>query len=102
MDRRPQFQAVLSGILGNAEHVYFQPPSDVTMVYPCIVYDFAPGWTSFADDQPYFYEQQYEVKLIGQAPQPEKFELLRSLPKSLHSRSYVAENLRHDVFDIYF
>jgi hypothetical protein len=72
------------------------------MSYPCIVYELAQGYTTFANNRPYTYEQQYEVKLIGQSPQPEKFHQLVMLPKSLHSRSYVADNLRHDVFNIYF
>lgn len=70
--------------------------------YPCIVYGPGPGWTTFADNNPHIYTQQYEVSLIGQAPQPEKFMKLALLPMSVHSRSYVADNLNHDVFNIYF
>lgn len=101
-DRRPQFQAVLEDIIAIADRVYFQPPSNVTMEYPCIVYDLAPGWTKSANNKPYLYKQQYEVKLIGQIPQPDKFHQLAFLPMSLHSHSYVTGNLRHDVFNIYF
>lgn len=72
------------------------------MEYPCIVYGLAPGWTEYANNRPYMYQQQYEVKLIGRSPQPEKFHKLAFLPKSKHSHSYVAENLIHDVFLIYF
>ena len=72
------------------------------MEYPCIKYEFDRGFTSFANNKPYFYEQQYEVMLIGREPQPEKFEMLRSLSKSVHARSFVADNLNHDVFSIYF
>lgn len=104
MDRRLQFQAVLEDVIAIEDRVFFQPPSNMigTLDYPCIVYDLAPGWTTFADNKPFLYEQQYEVKLIGREPQPEKFHLLAFLPKSVHSRSYVADNLRHDVFNIYF
>lgn len=72
------------------------------MEYPCIVYDLDPGYSAFADNKTYIYEQQYEVKLIGRSPQPEKFHQLVHLPKSLHARSFVADNLNHDVFSIYF
>lgn len=98
-DRQPQFQALLEGVLPK---VYFQPPSNVKMEYPCIVYDLATGRTEYANNVPYSYTQQYEVKLIGRAPQPEKFHQLAFLPRSRHSLSYVAENLNHDVFLIYF
>lgn len=102
MDRRPQLQAVLESIMGTSNSVWFQPPSDVRLTYPCIVYDFDRGSTKFANNKPYFYGQQYEVELIGMNPQPEKFEKLRDLPMTLHSRSFVADNLNHDVFSIYF
>lgn len=98
-DRRPQFQLVLEAVLPK---VYFQPPSNVTMEYPCIVYELAPGRSEYANNMPYMYVQQYEVKLIGRSPQPEKFHQLAFLPRSKHSHSYVAENLNHDVFLIYF
>jgi hypothetical protein len=84
------------------DRVYFQPPSDVQMEYPCIVYSLDNGSTRFADNKPYIYEQQYEVQLIGRGPQPDKFHQLVFLPKTLHSRSFVADNLNHDVFSIYF
>lgn len=103
-DRRPQFQLVLEEIIAINDRVFFQPPSNMinTLEYPCIVYDLAPGWTAFADNRPFIYTQQYEVTLIGREPQPDKFHKLAFLPESVHSRSFVADNLRHDVFNIYF
>ena len=98
-DRQPQFQAVLETIL---ERSYFQPPSDVGLEYPCIVYSPDPGLSRHADNKLYFYEQRYQVQLLGWEPQPEKFHALLNLPKSTHSHSFVAENLNHDVFSIYF
>lgn len=101
MDRRPQFQAVLEALQVGLK-VYFQPPEDKDMGYPCIVYHLDAGDTEFANNVPYSYEQRYEVKLISWLPEPELFKKLAALPKSIHARSYVADKLNHSVFSIYF
>lgn len=93
------FQAVLENI---TPKVYFQPPESVKMEYPCIVYRHDPGSSRFANNKPYNYEQQYEVTLISRAPAPELFEKLVALPKTIHARFFVADNLNHNVFSIYF
>jgi hypothetical protein len=101
MDRRPQFQAVLEALQPGLK-VYFQPPEDMKMDYPCIVYQLDPGSTEFANNKPYNYEQQYQVSLISWLPEPVLFKKLAALPKSIHARSYVADKLNHSVFSIYF
>lgn len=101
MDRRLSFQAILEA-LSPGMKVYFQEPEDVKMVYPCIVYSHDPGSTKFANNLPYNYEQQYQVELISYEPQPVLFHKLAALPKSIHARSFVANNLNHGVFSIYF
>lgn len=101
LDRRPQFDEILKA-LDNTIKVYFQPPASMTMVYPCIVYQRDPGSTKFANNKPYNFEQQYQVSLISRSPDESVKEKLAALPKSSHSRFYVADNLNHDVFSIYF
>lgn len=99
MDRRKQFHQVLKTC---TPAVYFEPPEDVGMVYPCIVYQRDPGSTKFANNRPYNYEQQYEVILIARDADTDVLAKLAALPKSTHARFYVADNLNHDVFSIYF
>lgn len=72
------------------------------MEYPCIVYHKEPGSTEYADNRPYTYEQQYEVKLISEDPDSVIFDKLKWFPKSRHSTDYVADNLNHSVFAIFF
>jgi hypothetical protein len=99
MAPRPQFQAVLEDI---CELVYFQPPEDVEMEYPCIVYRREPGSTTYADNIPYSFEQQYEVTLITRDPDDPRHLQLAALRKSRHARHFVVDNLNHDAFTIYF
>lgn len=100
MAPREQFQILLEGI---CERVYFQPPGDMSLVYPCIVYERDRGDTKFANNRPYKFEQQYEVTLISTDPDEDAiFTKLRDLPKSIHARFFVTDNLNHNVFSIYF
>lgn len=99
MAPRLQFQTLLETI---CSRVYFQTPEDILMEYPCIVYQRDPGSSKFANNRPYHYEQQYEVKLISRSPDTDIFGKLAALPKSTHARFFVSDNLNHDVFSIYF
>lgn len=84
------------------EHVYFQPPTNIQIQYPCIIYkrDFAD--TKFADDQPYSFMLRYMVTVIDPNPDSDIPAMVASLPKSLFNRFYTADNLNHDVFNVYF
>lgn len=101
MGRRQQFQTVLESLKPGLK-VYFQPGATITMEYPCIVYQRDPGSTKFANGKPYNFDQQYQVTLIARSPDTDIFEKLAALPKSTHARFFVADNLNHDVFSIYF
>lgn len=83
-------------------NVYFQPPKGFLMQYPCIVYRKEPGLTQYADNSPYKYDQQYEVTFITLEPDSDIPDKLIWLPKSRLSTTFVADNLYHYVFAIYF
>lgn len=84
------------------EHVYFQPPTNVHLEYPCIVYkrDFAE--TKFADDNPYNHTKRYMIIIIDQDPDSEIPDKVASMPMSLFNRFYTADDLNHDVYNVYF
>lgn len=101
MHLREELQDLLEALLGSGE-VYFQPPPTVQMVYPCIVYGRTNAKTEFANNNPYLYEKQYLITVIDKNPDsliPDKVALL---PKCLFDRHYTADNLNHDVFNMYF
>lgn len=99
MGKRLDLQAILKQITAN---VYFQPPSSVTMQYPCIVYQRDDADTKFADDSPYSYTQRYQVTLIDRNPDSTLFDAIRILPLCRYDRSFATEGLNHDVFNLYF
>ena len=102
MGRRLEFQTFLEGVLGS-ENVYFQPPANVKMNYPCIVYSRDAGDSSFADNASYRYSQRYQVTYIDRNPDRETIiEKIVRLPMCIYRRFYTVDNLNHDVFVLYF
>lgn len=99
MAPRPELQAILELI---CPKVYFQPPANVQIEYPAIVYERDRGDSKFADNHPYTVTQRYSMTLISRNPDESIFGALAALPMCVHERFFVADNLNHDVFSIYF
>lgn len=97
--RRLQLHEILKGFVPN---VYFQPPATVKMKYPCIVYNRDNADTKFAGNLPYRYIKRYQVTVIDQDPDSEIPDKVAALPMCLFDRFFTADNLNHDVFNIYF
>lgn len=93
----------LHGILETfTENVYFQPPINVQLRYPCIIYkrDFAD--TKFADDKPYNHQLRYMITIIDPDPDSTIPDKVASMPMSMFNRFYTADNLNHDVYNVYY
>lgn len=84
------------------DHVYFQPPKNVQMEYPAIVYERDRADTSFADNSPYRFTKQYTLTVISRDPDEAIAIAVAHLPMCTHNRFYVADNLNHDAFSLYF
>lgn len=101
MAPRLQLQELLEFTLGST-NVYFQPPANVQMVYPCIVYNRDRVDTVFADNDQYRFNKRYQVTVIDRNPDSDIPDRVAKLPLCSHSRFFTADNLNHDVFNIYF
>lgn len=99
-DRRLELDAELREILGST-NVYFQPPENIKMLYPAIVYNRARGWSNSADNYGYRFTQGYSVTYISNDPDNEIIEKLTFREKSTYDRSFIADALSHDVFTLY-
>lgn len=84
------------------DNVYFQPPSNIKMEYPCIKYSRNDAFTDFADNNPYSFTKQYIVTVIDRDPDSSIPALVKELPACVFDRYYAADNLNHDVFRISF
>ena len=101
MAPRLELQTLFEEILGT-ENVYFQPPANIEMQYPCILYKRDSANAIFADNNPYRKELRYQVIVIDRNPDGEILEKILALPLCRYDRFYTAENLNHDVFELYF
>jgi len=101
MGQRLDLQELLEEILG-APSVYFQPPASVQLAYPCFVYQRDALDTKFADNAPYNLKQRYQVTYIDRDPDSQVPLKLAALPMCTFDRFFVADNLNHDVYRLYF
>ena len=101
MAPRSELQTLLSEILGT-NNVYFQPPTNIVLKYPCVVYKRDLSETKFADNLPYSNMTRYQVTVIDENPDSAIPTKVAALPLCLFVRFYTADNLNHDVFNIFF
>ena len=87
-----------------SDHVYFQPPENIRMKYPCFVYERSSGYTDNADDIRYHKRFRYELMYITKEPDTNEFikEILDSFMYCTYTRHFVSDNLNHEVFDLYY
>lgn len=99
MAPRLKLQSLLETFTPN---VYFQPPTNVQLKYPCIIYkrDFMDK--KFADDSTYNYMIRYAITVIDPNPDSEIPAKVALMPMCLFNRFYTVDNLNHDVFNVYF
>lgn len=98
---RLELHEVLCSILGT-RNAYFQPPESMKLHYPCIRYQRSDGKTDFADDQPYITRIGYQLIVIDPDPDSEILAKVQQLPTCTWTRNYIANNLNHDVYNIYY
>jgi hypothetical protein len=101
MGTRLELQTVLEGLLGT-DHVYFQPPPNIQMSYPAIVYNRDYQSVSYADNLPYSRKRRYQVTVIAADPDSPVPDLVAELPLTTYVRHFTADDLNHDIYDVYF
>lgn len=102
MNNRLSLHEELKSVIGN-NHVYFQPPDNIRMVYPCIVYSKLHVDTKYADNIAYHSMKSYEVTFITRDPDNDYVEqMLSNFKYCRYDRQFINDNLYHDVFTLYY
>ena len=95
-----ELQQVLSDI---CENVYFQPPENLKIKYPCIVFERTNALTVYADNNPYYTTKRYTITLITKTTDNDEYvDKLLKLPMCTFDRQFITENLCHDVFTMFY
>lgn len=85
------------------DNVYYQPPENLKLKYPCIIYERSNAVSQYADNIPYKKDKRYTVTLITKtADNDEYLDKILDLPMCTFDREFKNDNLVHDVFTIYF
>lgn len=102
MDRRIELHNKLVEILGS-RNVYFQPPENIKLKYPCIVYHTSIGRSFNADNLTYLFTDSYDVTVMDSDPDsqiPDK--VLRSFQMIRKEKPYPADGIYHSPFVLYY
>jgi len=83
-------------------NIYFQPLPNITMKYPCVVYERTKEKDKHANNAVYNSTKCYTATVIDSDPDSDIPDKVKSLPLTRFTRHFVADNLNHDVYEIYF
>jgi hypothetical protein len=101
MASRLELHTLLESILGST-NVYFQPPESISLKYPCIIYNRDYIKTEYANNSPYTLGKRYSVTVIDKNPDSVIPDKIAAMPKCTFERHFTADNLNHDIFNLYF
>lgn len=99
MNNRIDFRNFLETFCKN---LYFQPPANIQMKYPAIVYKINSVDTNHANNKPYTSFVSYQLTVIDKDPDSVIFRELLKAPMCVFNRSYTSDNLNHFIFTIYY
>lgn len=102
MGNRLELHTKLCTLLGNS-NVYFQPPENLKLQYPCIVYELDTVNVDYADDNVFISNRRYDVTHIFKNVNDELIDdMIRHFTYCSHERRFIEENLYHDLYSIYY
>lgn len=99
--RRLELHEILCGILGS-RNVYFQPPENLKMKFPCIIYEHDSNDVRPANDKKYSKIRRYQVTIIDKDPDTEIPERLDELRFATFNRRFTADNMNNIVYTVYY
>lgn len=101
MDSRLELHEILVSLLGS-RNVYFQPPSSIKLIYPCIIYGLENIKVTYADSIKYANKKAYVITVIDQNPDSDIPNRILTLNYCGFDRHFIADNLNHYVFTLFY
>lgn len=81
--------------------VYFQPPENLKIEYPAVVFHLSKIEIDHASDVPYKGAKEYSVALITKDPEPDVIDEILKIPYSSLDTTYISDGMNHFVFTVY-
>jgi hypothetical protein len=101
MGTRADLHELLTELLGTA-NVYFSPPPELKMSYPCIVYNRDRPRVIFGGNAMYGLRKGYMLTVIDRDPDSEIPDRVSALPYCSFERFFATNNLNHTIYKIFF
>ena len=102
MGSRLQLQNELEELLGST-NVYYQPPSNSSIKYPCIIFELSNTNVRPADNKKYIKTNRYHVKHIYKSLSNElKDSILDHFMLISHDNRMKVDGLYNDDFTLYY
>ena len=101
MASRLELQSKLEELL-SSRNVYYQPPENIKMLYPAIVYFKDDIDIKYADNNNYNKINKYNIIVIDKLPDNSVINKILELPLSSYDRHYNEDNLNHDSITLYY
>lgn len=90
-------------LLNFSDNVYFQPPSNINMSYPCIIYNKTGKYRSFGNDTIYLSKQEYRITVIDRDPDSSTADEIESYFSHCSiSQYYRVDSLNHTILTLYY
>lgn len=83
------------------DQVYFQPPENLKIGYPAVVFHLSKMEIDRASDVPYKGAKEYSVTLITKDPEPDVIDEILKIPYSSLDTTYISDGMNHFVFTVY-
>lgn len=92
-----------SELLKFLPNVYFQPPANITMRYPAIVYNKTDKFRQFGNDGVYIRKQEYQLTVIENNPDSDVAEKIEDHFQYCVINQYLnADNLNQTHLKLYY
>lgn len=101
MGTQVELQSKLEELLGS-KNVYYQPPENLKIQYPAIIYSKNRTDTTRAGDSLYRKNTSYSITVVNGRPDHPVIDKLLEMPYCSYDRPYKSNNLYHDVLTLYY
>lgn len=100
-ERRYELNSLLKEILGS-DFVYYQPPENLKLHFPCIIYELSSKDVRYANDAKYRKMRRYTVTVIDKNPDSDIPLRVEELPLCSFDRMFATDNIYHSVYTLYY
>lgn len=82
--------------------MYFQPPQNFQLQYPCIIYERDGSGVDHGDNGLYLHVKRYQITVVDRNPDSELPDRVEGMPLCRFDRFFTADSLNHHVFNLFF